>query len=192
MVAYGVTPDNKGYGRDDEPTGRLLEGDVMLKVGLDKASPGRGFLWAWIDALRLTLCTTHLKSSRSGNEKENAMKREYVAASVALCVLDDQQLHPAYSQVVIGDSNVGATDRKKIGTDVDVDAIGNVPADRYDDTHALLGGGETYDSNRFRGFGPIDNIYVAGANVANFATGVKSRSTFGSGHFAVSTEYLVP
>lgn len=205
VVEFDVTPDNSPYGRRNEPNERLLSADSMLKLGLDAASPGRGFLWARIDDLKLTICATHLKSSRSGDDKENAMKREFVAAAMALSVNEDKEAFPDYSYLVIGDLNVGATDDKKNGVDLDEDIDDeNVTGDRYDETHALLAEGlvnglkmknltkdvgETYDSDQFHGTGPIDNIYVSGANVDKFANGQKSMSTFGSDHFAVWTTY---
>ena len=208
VVEYDVTPDNQPYGRENEPNERPLNADSLLKLGLDKARPSRGFLWARIDDLKITICATHLKSSRSGVELENAMKREYVTAAMALSVNEDKRILPGYSQLVIGDLNVGATDDDKNGVDLDVDVEDeDEEGDRFDETHALLsegivGGlrmknltkdvGETYDSTRFPGSGPIDNIYVTGQHESAFSAGEKSDSTFGSDHFAVWTKYTTP
>ncbi|WP_164102229.1 hypothetical protein [Candidatus Laterigemmans baculatus] len=133
------------------------------------------------------------------------MEREYLAAAMALSVVDDLHKFAEHSMMVIGDLNVGATDASKNGTDLDVDAMGSgASGDRYDETHALLGEGlvhglqmknltigvgETYDSTDFPGTGPIDNIYVTGADEDKFEDAEKSSSTFGSDHFAVSTVY---
>jgi len=205
IVEFDQTPDNKFYGRDGEPDEIPLQIDRFLKLGVQEAGVGRGFLWARFDELELTLCVTHLKSSRSGDDRRNAMKREYVAAAMAGSVLDDTEAFPDYSYLVIGDLNVGATDTSKIGTNLVEDET-----DGYDDTHAILGGGlirglrmknltqgvgETYDDrprNRFVGSGPIDNIYVSGANEADFGAGQKSTNTYGSDHFAVWTVYQRP
>jgi len=205
-VEYDVTPDNRPHSRGGEPAERPLAPDSILKLGLAKAKPGRGFLWVRIDDLKLTIALAHLKSSRSSNEAENAQKREFVAAAMALSVLEDRENFPGYSYVVAGDLNVGFTDLKKNGEDLVVDAIGGEAGDRYDDTHAifgkgLIGGlkmtnltanvGETFDSNQFPGTGPIDNIYVEG-EIGAFAEAEKTMQTFGSDHFAVSTVYSVP
>lgn len=208
VVEYDISPDNQPYGRRGEPAERLLTADSLLKLGLDKADPGRGFLWARIDQLKLTLCATHLKSSRSGSDLLNAMQREYVAGAMALSVNEDKRLFPEHTHLVIGDLNVGFTDQKKNGKDLDEDVEDpGAPGDRYDETHALLGGGlveglkmknltagvgETYDDTRFTGSGPIDNIYVTGPREAKFQAAEKSNSTFGSDHFAVHTDYERP
>lgn len=160
---------------------------------------GRGFLWARIDDQKLTICLTHLKSSASGDEAENAMKREYVAAAMVLPVLEDQEAFPGYSYMVAGDLNVGETDAKKNGSDLDMDVFTG-EGDRYDDTHALLRGGlvkglkmrsltkdvgETYNDPKYAGSGPIDCIYLPGEDRLSPAT--KTTETFGSDHFGVWT-----
>jgi len=207
VVEFDMTPDNLP-GRDNEPSERLLTADSLQKRGIDQVRPGRGFLWARIDALKLTVCATHLKSSRGGWDQVNAMKREYVAASMALSVNEDIAQFPGHSFMIAGDLNVGATDVTKNGTDLDVDIDDeNIPGDRYDETHALLAGGlvdglkmknltigvgETYDSDRFIGTGPIDNIYITGTNENKFQAATKTTSTFGSDHFGISTVYQAP
>jgi len=201
VVEYDQTPDNKLYFKDGEPNELPLTADPFLKLGVKQASVGRGFLWARFDDLKITLCVTHLKSSRSGDEKLNGMKREFVAAAMAGSVLSDMETFPGYSYLVIGDLNVGPTDDKS-GKDLDDDV-----EDGHDDTHAILGGGlvrglkmknltkdvgETYDSDGFPGVGPIDNIYVAGERSGEFKDTAKSGSTYGSDHFAVYTTYTTP
>ncbi len=198
VVEYDQTPDNRMYGRDNEPNELPLEVGSLLKLGVKQAGVGRGFLWARIDDLKLTLCLTHLKSSASGDEAENAMKREHVAAAMALSVLEDMEDFPGYTYLVAGDLNVGETDAKKNGDDLDVDVFSG-EGDRYDDTHALLRGGlaglrmrsltkdvgETYDDPRYAGSGPIDCIYLAGEGRLTPAR--KTAETFGSDHFGVWT-----
>ncbi len=206
VIEFDQSPDNSPYTDKGEPNEMPMTVGSLLKLGIRNAIISRGFLWARIDELRLTLCLTHLKSSGRGDDARNAMKREYVVAAMALSVLDDMKKFPAYSYIVAGDLNVGATDVKKNGKDLDIDTTSG-DGDRYDETHALLsqglidglvmknlcaGVGETYDSPDFPGTGPIDNIYVAGAHVDRFADAAKTAEIYGSDHFAVWTVYRAP
>lgn len=209
VVEFDPTPDNKLYGKDGEPEETPLDSKSLIKLGLDRAGSERGFLWARLPGPKLTVAVSHLKSSSGANgqpDYENAMKREYIAAAMAMSVLEDKQLLPEYSSVVAGDLNVGATDAGKNGKDLDIDAF-SASEDRYDETHALLGGGlvrglemknltaavgETYDSTRFPNTGPIDNIYVSGPGEDRFTPATKTAKTFGSDHFSVWTEYMLP
>ncbi|HEX6986435.1 MAG TPA: hypothetical protein VF170_13715 [Planctomycetaceae bacterium] len=212
VVEFDVQTDNKLYGRDGEPEEVRLDPSSLLKLGLRRAGSERGFLWARFDDLKLTVCVAHLKSSQgAGGEAdyENSLKREFIAAAMALSVLNDKELFPDYSMAVIGDLNVGATDSAKNGGDLDVDSFEAGEGDLYDDTHALLGGGlvaglrmtnltegvgETYfdPQGRFEGTGPIDNIYVTGAGEGRFATAEKGTDRFNSDHFPVWTVYEAP
>ena len=206
VIEFDQSPDNSPYCDDGEPNEIPLTAASLLKQGIMNAVVSRGVLWARIDDLKLTICLTHLKSSSRGDDSRNAMKREYVAAAMALSVLDDMRKFPGYSYMVAGDLNVGATDAAKNGEDLDIDTTSG-EEDRYDETHALLskglvdgltmknlclGVGETYDSPDFPGTGPIDNIYVAGTRAGTFAEAVKSAETFGSDHFAVWTVCPIP
>lgn len=211
VAEFDPTPDNKLYGRDGEPEEVALDAKSLLKLGLKRAGSERGFLWARFTDLKLTVAVTHLKSSQGASgmpDYENAIKREYVAAAMALSVLNDKQLFPDHSMIVAGDINVGATDSGKNGTDLDEDTFDG-SGDGYDDTHAILGGGlinglkmknltegvgETYYDarGRFVGTGPIDNIYVTGARQDTFGTAQKTTDRYNSDHFAVWTEYTAP
>ncbi len=206
VIEFDQSPDNGPYTDGGEPNEVVLTADSLLKLGVQNAIVSRGFLWARIDQLKLTFCLTHLKSSAIGDDLRNAMKREYVAAAMALSVLDDMRKFPRYGCVVAGDLNVGATDQAKNGVNLDVDTTFG-DGDRYDETHALLAKGlvegldmknlcrnvgETYDSPDFPGTGPIDNLYVAGPRVQGFADAVKTGETFGSDHYAVLAVYEIP
>ena len=207
VIEFDQSPDNGPYTDRGEPNELPLSAESMFKQGIQNAVVSRGFLWARIDALKLTLCLTHLKSSWGGGGAEadlrNAMKREYVAAAMAMSVLDDLKKFPGHSCLVAGDLNVGATDTKKNGVDLDIDSTSG-EGDSYDETHALLSKGlveglrmknltlnvgETYDSTDFVGTGPIDNLYVAGPHADHFSEAVKTAQTFGSDHFAVWTVF---
>ena len=204
VIEYDPSPDNISWdSRKREPDEIKLQVDNLLKIGLKNALPSRGFLWARIDALKLTVCLTHLKSSRGGRDTSNARKREFVAAAMANSVLEDIKTFPDYTMMVAGDMNVGETDTKKNGSNllIDIDKK-NLPGDRYDDTHAILSKGlirglkmtsltlnigETYDSDRFPNTGAIDCIYIIGKNSSKFSKATKTKSTFGSDHFSIST-----
>ncbi|MEC5129011.1 endonuclease [Verrucomicrobiales bacterium BCK34] len=174
--------------------------------GIEDVRTSRGFLRVRIEDLKLILNVVHLKSA-NGNEgwhdRDNAKKREFVAAAVAEQVNRDRRFNDDYTIVVAGDFNVGETDSRKIGKNLiqdcyDEDCGGQ---DRYDDTHAILSEGligglrmisktkdlgmETYDSRNFEGSGPIDSFYVIGAEEQQFSAARRAMDTFGSDHFAV-------
>ena len=106
--------------------------------------------------------------------------------------------------LVAGDLNVGETDKKKIGFNLTDEFVG--ANNTYDETHAIFSAGlvdgihmtsltqgigaETYDDPQFAGSGPIDCIYVIGAQAGDFTIAKKTSETFGSDHFAVSTRFL--
>jgi endonuclease/exonuclease/phosphatase family metal-dependent hydrolase len=174
-----------------------------LKLGVRKP-PGdvRGYLWARIDAVKLTVSVVHLKSSRGSagpDDFENARKREFVAAAVAVGVLDDRQFWPEYNCVVAGDFNVGHSDKGKNGHDLFHDTDG--PAnDGYDDTHAMFADGivgglrmnnlvlhSTKPTYPGMPGTPIDNIYVVGPQLSSFKPAIVEESTFSSDHRPVWT-----
>lgn len=204
VIEYDPSTDNND---DDDPEELPLE--PLLKIGIEAVRTSRGYLWARIDDIKLTVAVVHLKSSRgrSGStDKSNAKKRELVAAAVALGVNEDIGLFPDYSFVCLGDLNVGHTDVKKNGTDLDDDCFSNCSGrDRYDETHALLRGGlvggltmrnvvlsrTTSTFPAFRGT-PIDNIYVTGALEDEFSDAEVGTNTFGSDHLPVVTVLTIP
>jgi hypothetical protein len=160
-----------------------------------------------IPELRITLMATHLKSSRGLTglqDLENAQMREYVAAAMANFVADKMAADPSWTVLVAGDLNVGETDASKNGQSLTEDHFQATDGDLYDDTHAIFAAGlvrglrmtsltrslgtETYDDSRFAGAGPIDCLYVAGPLADQFSPAQRSPHTFGSDHFAVSTQ----
>jgi endonuclease/exonuclease/phosphatase family metal-dependent hydrolase len=205
VIEYDPSADNRDY--EDDPQEITLA--PVLQLGIQDVNTSRGYLWARIASLKLTVAVVHLKSSRGrmGNsDRKNAEKRELVAAAVAAGVNEDDSYFPDYSFIVLGDFNVGHSDTKKNGTALDSDCYANCGnQDRYDETHALLGGGlvgglkmknlvlaitdSTYPS--FPG-SPIDNIYVAGAFKDKFSDAQKASDTFGSDHLPVWTVLTTP
>ena len=203
VIEYDATPDRVAT-KTAAPAELAL--NPLLKLGIERPNDDvRGFLWARIDALKLTVNVVHLKSSRGvdgGEDRANAAKREYVMAAVAAGVVEDRQLWPDYNCLVGGDFNVGHSDPKNgvdLREDHDASAVGR---DGYDETHALLRGGlvgglkminllaHTREST-FPSFPstPIDNLYVVGPDAAQFAPGSLSRETYGSDHRAISTVF---
>ena len=202
FIEYDVMPDN-GAGDPDEAA---LFPPSLPGLSLTPR-PARGFLWARIDALGLTVTAVHLKSSRGASgqaDYRNSQSREYVAAPVAASVNKDLGLYPDYTVLVAGDFNVAHADARKNGEDLTSDdpSDPNAP-DGYDETHALLWGGlvsglemtnlsagisqSSYPS--FPQNSPIDNIDVAGDGAGSFAPAQLSSETFGSEHLAVATTY---
>lgn len=196
VVEYDPTPDN-GAG-PHEPLELPIE--PLVKLGLkrpDDVAGVRGFLWARIPALRLTVVGVHLKSSRGNDglaDLDNAAKREFVAAAASESVAQDLRLWPDYTCLVAGDFNVGHSDPKN-GRDLARDDLETTStSDGYDETHALLRDGllgvrmrnlgEAIRETTFPGINstPIDNLYVAGAAAERFAPAVLERETFGSDH----------
>jgi endonuclease/exonuclease/phosphatase family metal-dependent hydrolase len=200
VIEYDPSPDAS----PDKETPQELELEPQLKLGIRRPNEDiRGFLWARVDAVQMTVAVVHLKSSRgtAGPEDyENARKREFVAATVAVGVLDDREFWPEYSCIVGGDFNVGHSDKAKNGRKLFQDASSGTSADGYDDTHALfaegiVGGlkmknlvGYTMEPT-FPSFpgSPIDNLYVASKRAASFKPAVISQNTFGSDHRPVWT-----
>ena len=206
VIEYDPTPDR--HGPDNANAVELQLPDVT-SFGIRQENVGRGYLWASIPDLNLTVAVVHLKSSRGKDGREdveNALKRETVIGAVALGVLADRSQYPDFTYVVAGDFNVGHSDRRKNGRNLRIDSIdAGSGQDLYDDTHAILSDGimddlrmtnltlgitdATYPS--FPG-SPIDNIYVAGREAGRFDAAQKSTSTFGSDHTPVWTTYRRP
>jgi endonuclease/exonuclease/phosphatase family metal-dependent hydrolase len=176
----------------------------------------RGYLYAEVRGKNIGLITVHLKSSRgrSGRPDDfNAKLREFVAASAAETIAKRVSQKPAFSFLVGGDFNVGATDKNKLGHDLYEDSFEPRTSgkDGYDDTYAYFenglkeGGGirmtnltknvgETFDSRNFPGTGPIDNLLgLHGRKAANhsFGKGAKGAKTFGSDHFPVYVDLTI-
>lgn len=205
VIEFDRSPDNTG--QSGEPAERKLE--RVAVEGIADVSVSRGFLVADVEQLGLTVVVTHLKSARGAGgpqDLDNAQKRELVAAAIAWEVADRLDTHPQTTILVGGDFNVGETDRRKNGFDLNRDGYSNTEGDLYDDTHACLGSGlirglhmtsltrslgrETYDSQQFRGSGPIDCLYVIGSRAHHFTLAQATASTYGSDHFAVWTRFF--
>jgi endonuclease/exonuclease/phosphatase family metal-dependent hydrolase len=186
----------------DAPPELLLE--PQLKLGIRQLQDdARGFLWARIDALEMTFVVLHLKSARGAagpEDYENAKKREFVAAAVAVGVLDDRQFWPTYTCVVGGDFNVGHSDKAKNGSDLFHDSLDAGKGDGYDDTHAIFSQGIVGGlrmknltlgtmTPSYPGFPgtPIDNLYIVGARAAYFSPAKIEEDTFSSDHRPVWT-----
>lgn len=212
VVEYDPEPDGNTVSKLPE---RPIEHDPKLPVA--KVETNRGFLWAYIEPLKLTLISTHLKSSRGDGGAEdypNAQQREFVAVAIAESVADDLRLFPECSTVVGGDMNVGCRDATKAGTSLTEDCLEAERGDRdgYDDTHAILCNGLVCGTRlknlftehdavhntsypRYPG-SPIDNLLVAGAGADRFAAAEivvyppdSNGDTFGSDHRPVLTIY---
>lgn len=203
VIEYDPMPDGQS---DGPPEQKLSPPGGLGLAPLDPAEPLRGFLWARIDALKLTVCVVHLKSSRGGagaEDRKNAEKREWVMAAVAARVNDDRRRWPDYTCLVAGDFNVGCHDVSKNGRDLAIDDFGaETGLDRYDETHALLSDGlvgglrmknlalgiqEGTFVGGFEKAGPIDNIYVVGPAADRFAPASKSDRAYASDHYPVWT-----
>lgn len=200
VIEYDPTPDNDlADGDPDE-----LPISASLKLGIPAPADltgTRGFLWVRIADVRLTVVGVHLKSSRGIDgepDRENARRREFVAAAVAESVGQDARLFPDHTAVVAGDMNVGHSDPKN-GRDLVRDDLTTTPTtDGYDETHAILlelGGVRMTNLMRhisdttFPTFPstPIDNMYVAGPAAARFAPATMFPETYGSDHRPVAS-----
>lgn len=195
VIEYDPTPDNNlAEGDPDE-----LPVSASLKLGIPAPTDlagTRGFLWARIADVRLTVVGVHLKSSRGVDgeaDRENARRREFVAAAVAESVGQDLRLFPDHTAVVAGDMNVGHSDPKN-GRDLTRDDLATTAmTDGYDETHAILlelGGVrmtnlmQHISETTFPTFPstPIDNMYVVGPAAARFAPATMLAETYGSDH----------
>lgn len=205
VIEYDPTPDNV------KTEGDPLEEDLLppSKIKIPDVATERGFLWVSIAQLKLNVSVVHLKSSlgQAGyKDRENAMKRELVAAAVAACVLQNATLSPDYTSVVGGDFNVGHSDPNKNGENLSVDSYSKKDGkDLYDETHALLAKGLvgglkmknlalSITDTTYPGFpgSPIDNIYVSDKRAGKFSEARKASKRFGSDHLAVWTVYSTP
>jgi endonuclease/exonuclease/phosphatase family metal-dependent hydrolase len=204
VIEFDRSPDNQS----GDPEERKLE-RVDLP-GIAETGASRGFLYAEVPEAQLVLIVTHLKSSgRVGEpDRENAQKRELVAAAIAEYV-NEILLREGndHTVLVAGDFNVGETDAAKNGRVLGADHVGSEAGDRYDDTHAILSAGligglqmtsltrrlgkETYVGAAFPGTGPIDVIYVAGPGVSQFTLAGAGRHAYGSDHLPVFTTFGV-
>ena len=195
IVEFDRSLDNSG----DVEERRLERVEIE---GIADVGVGRGFLVARIPELKLFVVASHFKSSRgrSGDsDRNNAQKRELVAAAISEEVLRLREANPDYSVIFGGDINVGVSDADKNGIDLADDS-----SDVYDDTHAILELGlidgltmkslaknvdSTFvgDDNRpdFPGTGAIDVLYVAGSLAEDFGEARATSRSFGSDHLGV-------
>jgi endonuclease/exonuclease/phosphatase family metal-dependent hydrolase len=139
VLEFDRSPDNQ----PGDPAEQKLE-RVDLP-GIAETGTSRGFLYAEVPHAKLSLIVTHLKSSNGQvghSDRQNAQKRELVAAAIAEHV-HDILLRVGTDQTVLvaGDFNVGETDAAKNGSVLDEDHVSPQAGDRYDDTHALLAAG---------------------------------------------------
>ena len=193
-----------------EPFEFKMRSPLAGRAEYSSISTSRGFLRVRISELKLILHVTHLKSS-NGNEGrrdlDNSRKRELVAAAIVDQVRRDRTGRPDHTVLVAGDMNIGETDERKNGFDLEEDetAFEADGRDRYDDTHAIYSSGliggvrmiskthdlgvETFDSDDFAGSGPIDSIYVLGPEEGNITAATRGSSTFGSDHFPVWVDF---
>lgn len=194
VVEFDPTPDNQ---LKSEPA----ETGIEKVKNVSSISTSRGYLWAEIHDLSLTVASVHLKSSRGeqkcSERRANARKRERISAAMAVGVVEDMSLFKGYTYVLGGDFNVGHAAAKN-GKDLKVDCCGSGCGgkDRYDETHALLTAGlisglkmtnlsghlavTSYPG--FAANSPIDNIFVAGEKAGDFSPAKLSGETFGSDH----------
>jgi len=203
VIEYDPSPDNK----KGDPVESIIA--PMLKLGVKKVQCKRGYLWASIPEIKLTIAVVLLKSSFGRIEHAdsvNAAKREYITGNVALGVIEDVHFFPGYSYIVAGDFNVGHSDASKNGKDLKSDCYKDCGgSDLYDETHALLhagiaGGlsmrnlaGHIKESTCLTYTGsPVDNIYVYGGYEENFTKANKINKTYGSDHIPVWTVYRIP
>ena len=177
-------------------------------LGFGAIQTNLGYLWVYIEELRLTLSVVLLKSSGDAKglgDAKNAEQREYIASAVALRVNQNLEFFPKHTHIVVGDFNVGHSDEKN-GISLERDCYKNCgPKDRYDETHALLSAG-LVDGLKMRNLAssiksstrlstpgsPIDNIYVDGALAPRFSGAVKEEKLYGSDHFPIWTIYEPP
>lgn len=207
VIEFDPSPDNEDEADPDESPLPA----PLLRLGIPPQETERGYLWARIDQLKMTVAVVHLKSSRGKiglPDETNAKEREFVIAAVAAGMIEDKALLPDYTYLVAGDFNVGNQDQGKLGRDLMEDCLKRDcdGADRYDETHAILAEGimgglrmrnltlsipEPTFVGGFPRTGPIDNIYVDGAARDRFSEAVKAATPFGSDHFPVRTELEV-
>ena len=175
-------------------------------AGVKKVGTARGFLVAKIESLNYYVIATHLKSSQGRTGKydlKNSQKREYVAASIAKSVSYLKANNPEATIFVMGDFNVGVTDRTKNGSDLSKDYFTG-SYDRYDETHFLLKSG-VVQGLKMKGLsdnlgstfvgsdgkpdypyaGAIDVIYVTGSCENKFSQAKNASLPYGSDHLMV-------
>lgn len=195
----------------DQRGNELQDNQLDLTVsGLNKRRSARGVLIVEIPQLKLTLYGLHLKSSsgRVGKtDSENAEKREYLSAVLLEEIAKRESDRPEWNHVVLGDFNVGHSDKKKNGTNLKEDVFKPLTSgkDGYDDTHYLFQSGvisgmkmvnlaqhinagtyPTYPGT------PIDNIYVLESEIDNYTPAYKASRTYNSDHLALFTTYKSP
>lgn len=195
IVEFDRSPDNSGSVKEV----RLKRVDLQ---GIANVGVGRGFLVAKVPDLKLFVIVTHLKSSRrasGSSDRENAQKRELVAAAAARHIVQLREDNPDYSVLFGGDFNVGVSDDDKNGND-----LANDQNDGYDDTHAIVSKG-LIDGLRMKSLaknlgstfvgsdgipdfpraGAIDVLYIDGPLADQFKDAQSTSSSFGSDHLAV-------
>ena len=182
----------------------------LVRGAIHPIGDARGFLWCRIAQIKLIVIGVHLKSSSGASgysDIANSWKREIVAAAIANRIADDLEDYPEYTILVAGDFNVGHSDLKKNGKDLDSDCFYSPNGlcknqDGYDETHALLWAGLIRDvrmknltlpitTTTYPGYAgsPIDNIYVIGKDHEDFSSAFIGTDTYGSDHLPVTTTW---
>ena len=202
----GLVREIDPYPNDDTEVMRERDEDFSVPAWMPEdqrnSKGARGWLWVEIPSLKLVVIAVHLKSSqgkKGKDDEENSFKREAVASSLGVAILQDSTARPTWSYVVAGDFNVAPGDSYKVGTDLGLRCVQS-DCHYYDQTHALLGGGlvprltmrnltvglsASYAKGTFVD-SPIDNIYAKGSIFdATTKLTLERGPTFGSNHYAI-------
>ena len=187
----------------DAPVDTKLKVPEWVPSSQRRTVGSRGYLWADIPDLQLSVAAVHLKSSLrqvGKRDQDNSFKREAVIAAVAQHVLAHSKAKPEWSYIVAGDFNVAPTDAEKVGIDLHYRCPTKGDCTRYDQTHAILsagllnglimrnltiGLGRSYDDDSLPP-SPIDVIYATGQLFDETSRLIAQRGPlFGSDHFAI-------
>jgi len=171
--------------------------------------PKRGFLWARLEQIKTIFIGIHLSHSFTDKNCNaysiSSYKREAVASSIVIQLKKDLKNFPDYQYLVAGDFNIGISDYKLNGVDLEVDECDGCQAsDCVDETHAILNGKvffsapmvslvedldkPTQENPKFWYMGPIDNMYVMKNTLELFAPAQRGKSRYGSDHWPIFTQ----
>ena len=172
-------------------------------------SPKRGYLWARLEQIKTIFIGVHLSHSFGNRNcddyKMSSYQREAVAFSIVIQLKKDLKNFPDYQYVVAGDFNIGISDYKLNGVDLEVDeCAGCQVSDCVDETHAILNGQvffsapmvslvvdldkPTQEDPKYWYMGPIDNMYVMKNTLELFAPAQRGKSRYGSDHWPIFTQ----